>query len=120
MRDSFVYAINRDSILNQIVRADAEEIDLAREDVGGDGGARNFDHRAYFRGITKCRSRATQLLFAFGQDGERASQLTHAGKHREHDPHIADGAGPKDSAQLGFKDVDVFETKTNRAPAQER
>src|SRR6266446_8888037 len=120
MRDSLVYAIDRDGILNQIVRADAEEIDFAREDIGGESGARNFDHRAYFSGITKCRSRATQLFFAFGQDRERASQFTHTGNHREHDFYIANGTGPKDRTQLAFEDVYVFETKTDRAPAQER
>src|SRR5438309_9234441 len=120
MRDSLVYAIDRDGILNQIVRADAEEIDFAREDVGRESSAGNFDHRANFSGITECRSSATQLFFAFGQDGERAPQFTHTGNHWEHDFHVADGSGPKDSAQLGFEDVDVFKTKTDRAPAQER
>ena len=49
MRDPLVDPIHRDRVLDEIVRADAEEIDLAREPFGRDGRARNFDHRADFR-----------------------------------------------------------------------
>ena len=34
MRNALVHAIDRDGVLNQIVCADAEEIDFAREGIG--------------------------------------------------------------------------------------
>ena len=48
------------------------------------------------------------------------AQFVQAGDHREHDFYVADSAGAKNSAQLRFKDVDIFEAKADRAPAKER
>src|SRR5260370_16958069 len=120
MRDSVVYAIDGECILNQIVCADTEESHFAREDDGGDSRTGDLDHRANFSGIAKCRSGATQFFLAFVQDRHGAPQFIQTGNHREHDFHIAGRTGPKDRAQLGFKDVGVFEAKTDRAPSEER
>src|SRR5712691_6991556 len=120
MRDALVHAIDRERVLNQIVRADAEKIDFARENVGGDCRTGDLDHRARFSCIAECRSGATQFFLAFVQDRHRLPQFVQAGNHREHDFHIADRTGPKDCTQLSFKDVGVFETKTNGPPAEKR
>ena len=47
-------------------------------------------------------------------------QFLQTGNHREHNFHISDRARAQDRAQLCFKDVDVLQTETNGAPAEER
>ena len=79
-----VHAIDRDRVLNEVVRADAEKIDFARERIGGDGRARNFDHRADFACPRRMECRLTlHLLCAFVQHRERAPQLVQFPKSSE-------------------------------------
>ena len=49
MRDPLVQAIDRDRVLDEIVRADAEKIHFPRERFRAKGRARNLDHRAHIR-----------------------------------------------------------------------
>src|SRR6266851_6030127 len=101
---------------SQIVRADAEEINLARERVGRNRRARNFDHRADFHLATFF---LTNFVPAFVQDRFGVAQFLQTGNHREHDLHVADRTRAQDGAQLSFEDVDVLQTKTNGAPTEE-
>src|ERR1043166_9756245 len=117
MREPFVYAIDRDCVLNQIVRADAEEIHFARERGGLNGGARDLDHRAQFHAATFFRA---DFLFTFLEDFFGMTKLFETGNHREHGLPVADRARANDRAQLRFEDVDVLETKTNCPPAEKR
>src|SRR5438128_2757092 len=116
MRNAFVHAIDRDGVLNQVVRADAEEINLAREGVGRNRRARNFDHRADFHLATFFLA---NFVPAFVQDRFGVAQFLQTGNHREHDLHVADRTRAQDGAQLSFEDVDVLQTKTNGAPTEE-
>src|SRR5438876_9654825 len=116
MRDAFVHAIDRDGVLDQVVRADAEEINFTRERVGRNCRARNFDHRADFhpRGFF-----LANFAPAFVQDSFGVAQFFQPRNHREHDLYVADRARAQDRAQLSFEDVDVLQTKTNGAPTEE-
>ncbi len=87
----------------------------------GNSGARNFDHGANFHFLARCRSLRDAVLLCT-RPGPTARDAIHSR------PEIIGNmiftlptrAGPKDRAQLGFEDVDVLETKTDRAPAEER
>ena len=120
MRDSLVHPVHRDRILNEIVRADAEKIHLAREPVSRDGGARNLDHRADFCLMIESVAFALQVRLAFRQASQSPPQFLQPRDHREHDLHVPHGAGANDRAQLRFEDVGILETKTNGPLAQER
>ena len=120
VRDPFVHPIDRQGILNQIICADAEEIDFAREGVGRNGRARDFNHRAYFHFLVKGVPLATKLLCAFLHDSYRPSQFIKPGDHRKHDFDVTDRAGAKNGAQLCLKNVNVLEAKPDGTPTQER
>ena len=75
MRYLFVYPIHRERVLNEIVCADAEEIDFARQHIGRNGCAWNFDHRAHLSVLTILNAVATELFFALLQDFNRSAQL---------------------------------------------
>ena len=46
--DAFISAVHGDGVLDEVVGADAEEIDFAGEGIGHDGGGGDFDHAADF------------------------------------------------------------------------
>ena len=95
MRDSFVHPIDRNRVLDQVVRPDAEEIDLAREGIGRDRRARNLDHSADFHLATFFLA---NFVPAFVQDSFGVAQFFETGNHREHDFHVADRARAQDRA----------------------
>ena len=117
--DVLVEAIDGDGILDEVVGADAEEIDLAGEDVGGDGGAGDLDHGADFHLRVEGDALGAQLGAAFLEDHIGAAQLLDAGDHGIHEFDVAGGAGAEDGAELGLEDIDALEAETDGAPAEE-
>ena len=65
MRNPLIHSIDRQRVLNQIVRADAEELDLAREHIGRNRSARDFDHRADFDFLADVDLLRAQCFLAF-------------------------------------------------------
>ena len=76
MRDALVHPIDRDRVLNEIVRADAEKIDFARERVAPKWPRSEFrsSRRLHVFVERQCPRRFSSLC-AFLQHGERAAQL---------------------------------------------
>src|SRR6266496_6766073 len=97
---------------------DTEEIDVVRQYIRGNSGARDFDHRANFCFFADIDLRLMQFFFTLGEHGECAAQFIQAGYHREHDFDIPYSAGANNCTQLGFEDIDVLEAETDRAPAK--
>ena len=120
MCDSFIHAIDGNRILNEVVGADAEKIDFARKRVRGNGGARNFDHRADLHFFSNIDFGGADLIAAFVQNFLGVPQLLQAGNHWKHDFDVSNSASAKNGAQLHFEDVDVFQAKPNGAPAEKR
>ena len=59
------------------------------EDVGGDRGAGNLDHRADFHLLVEGDALGAQFGAAFLEDDVGSAQFLHAGDHRIHDLHVA-------------------------------
>ena len=118
--DLFVHSVDCERILDQIVGSDAEEIDLGCEDIGADGCAWDFNHRANLDLFVQRNARPAQLFMALSEDGLGTSQFLQTRDHGKHDFYVPDSAGTENSAQLRFKNVYVLETKTNSTPAKER
>ena len=78
MRDPLVRPVHGKGVLNQIVRPDAEEIDLAREPLRAHGRARDLDHRADFRFRVEAVALLVQLRFALMENREGAIQFLQA------------------------------------------
>ena len=118
MRDSLVHSIDRDRVLNQIVRADAEKIDFASQRVRAQCRARDLDHRADFRLVPKFQPVPLQLCLAFlaAPPPRAAIQFT---------PEIIGNmiftfpsrARAQDRAQLRLEDVADFRGKTGSRAA---
>src|SRR5512132_2385580 len=120
VRDLFVHPVDRKGVLDQIVCSNAEEIDLGCEDIGTNGGAWNFNHRANLTLFAQRNARPTQLFLALSEHGLGAAQFIQTRDHGKHDFYVPNSAGTENSAQLRFKNVYVLETKTNSTPAKER
>ena len=120
MGDAFIHPINRNRVLNQIIRPDAEKIDFPREHVRGNRRARNFDHGAGFHFFSDVDFGSAQFFLALIQDRHRLAQFFQPGNHWEHNFDVANSAGAENGAQLRFEDIDVLETKTDGAPAKKR
>src|ERR1700730_13900550 len=116
MRDALVHPVDCDCVLDQIVGSNAEEIDFVRKQIGRDCCAWNLNHYADFH-FRACAT--THFLATFFQNLPGAAQFFETGDHRKHDFHVADSACPNNRAKLRFENIDVLETKTNGAPAQE-
>jgi len=65
MRDALVQTINRERVLNKIVRADAKEIDFAREHIRRNGRARDLDHCTGFDFVADLDPGGAQFFPAF-------------------------------------------------------
>src|SRR4029077_13358992 len=102
------------------VRSDTEEIDLAREQIRHDGCGGHLNHHANLKFVVERMAFSAQLVPAFIDDLQAAPDLIEAGDHREHHLDVRPDARSQDGAQLGFENLEIFETKTNRSPAKKR
>ena len=100
--DFIVDAIDGERILNQIVGADGEKIQMGGEQVCAQGCGRNLDHAAY-------RHEGIEALIGSGQFGSRLNdQLQHLehllgiGQHGDHHPYGPIGGSSQDCPQLGI------------------
>ncbi len=119
MGDAFVEAIDSDGVLDEVVGADAEEIDFFGEDVSGDGGARNFDHGTDFHLGIERDAFGTEFGPTLFEEEIRVAEFIDARNHGVHHFDISMGTGAKDGTELGFKNIDVFEAEADGAPAEE-
>jgi len=119
MGDAFVEAIDSDGVLDEVVGTDAEEIDFFGEDVGGDGGAGDFDHGADFHFGIERDAFGAEFGPTLFEEEIGLAEFIDARNHGVHYFDISVGTGAKDGAELGFKNVDVFEAEANGAPPEE-
>jgi len=120
VRHALIHAIHRERILDQVVGADAEKIDFARQPFGAHGRARDFNHGADFGFRIELLTFAFQFRFALFEDGQGAAQFLEPRDHRKHDLHVPHRARPDDGSQLRFENVNPLERKADGAVTQER
>ena len=93
VRNALVHAIDRNSVLNQIVRADAEKIDVVGEGFRANRRAWNFDHGADLHFGIEWDASGSQFAFAFIHHLERTTQLGFSRNHRKHQFDVTELAG---------------------------
>ena len=98
-RHALVGAVHRQAVLNEIVRADGEEIDLARQQIGSVCRRRNLDHHAD-RHLRHDFAPAHELRARVGDHLPRLAHLLDARHERKHDPELPVTRGPQQRAQL--------------------
>jgi hypothetical protein len=81
-------AVDGGVVLQQVVRADAEEIELATERVHEVHRGRHLDHRAERRQPAR-RARAGEPRFLLGEDARDPAHMIEVRDHRDEDLHVA-------------------------------
>ena len=93
--DLLVTPVDRQRVLDQVVRADGEEVHPLGQKIGAQGGARHLDHRADLHLFVVGNAPFVQLPPGFIQHLEHGVQLAYPADHREHDPQLAKGRSPE-------------------------
>ncbi len=121
MRHALVAPVDRQRVLHEVVRADAEKLHLRRDQVRRQRGRRDFDHRADFDVGIEIRARGGQFRLALFQDRVGLVHLRRAADHRIHDPQPGIERGrPQQGPQLGLEQRRPVQAQADGAPPQER
>ena len=100
-RERLARAVDGERVLHEIVRAEAEELGLAREDVGHDRRGRDLDHHAERDVLRERLAARARLLAGPARGGAATSRISLAGgHHRDHDAHVAVRARAHHGAEL--------------------
>ena len=86
-RDARVRAVDRQQVLDQVVRADAEEVDLGREQVGDHGRARHLEVHAHGDVLVEVEPVCAQAGPGLLQQRQGDAQVRDPAHEREHDAH---------------------------------
>ena len=118
MRDALVAAVDGKRVLGQIVRSDAEEIALRRENPRRQRRRRHLDHDPDLEpGIE-----GTPLRLEFAahliDHRLRCPQLVQTPDHRQEQAHVAERAGAQDRPELGPEGAGILEGEADRATAE--
>jgi hypothetical protein len=95
-----VGAIRGDEILEEVVRADAEEIELAAQAIEQERSGRHLDHRAHGHGVVEWNAAARQALLLVGDHGPDPAHFVQRRHHRNHQLEAAERRGPGGGADL--------------------
>jgi hypothetical protein len=95
-----VAAVDGEGVLDQVVGADGEEIDLVREAVGHQGRGGHLDHDAERHVGIERHPLPAEIVADRFDHRLRPAQLGQTAHHRQHHPHLAMRAGAEDAAQL--------------------
>src|SRR5712691_4579050 len=119
MRNSWIVAVGRQQVLDEIVGADREEIDLRYEPWRERHGRWHLDHDPDRDIGVMLEAFLVQLGLRLGQKLARPAQLLEARYHREHDADVMARGGAQDRAELDFEDTRHLERNPDRAPSEE-
>ncbi len=105
--------------LNEIVRADAEEVRFLCEQIGGERRRRHFDHDAD-RNVGNRQAARAQRFRGPRHGAARRSQLVEAGNERKHDAQRAVRGGAQQGAQLRLEDLVERQAEADAAQSERR
>ena len=120
IRDFFVAAVDGQGVLDQVVRADAEEIHFLDEMVDHHHGRRNFDHHADRDLAIERHAAFLEIFHHVGQNHFRLPQFLQRRDQGKHDMHVSHGAGPQDGPQLRAKQRQIPQRQADAPQTQER
>jgi hypothetical protein len=109
-----MHAVHRECVLGQVVRADREEIDVARQRIGEHGRRGCLDHRA-----ESDREFAPNRRGAGVEFRSDVRNLARVGDHRQQDTALPGRFDPQDRAQLLPQQFRPMQARTD-APQSER
>ena len=110
-----VAAIDGQAVLDEIVGADGEKIDLLGQQIGDQSGRRSLNHDADRHLGIEGISLRLQLGCGLLQIAAAGTDFRHPGNQGEHDAHAAEGAGPQDRPQLDLQQPHLLQGKADAA-----
>ena len=120
MGDLRVAAVDREGVLDEIVRADAEEVHVRREERGDDSGGRGLDHDADLHVVGVLLALVGELDLGLLDELLHALDLADADDHRHHHCGLAVEASTQNGLDLREEEVMPVEADAQRAVAEER
>ena len=118
--DVLIRPIDRERILNEVVRSNREEVRLLREDVRDHRRRRNFDHDSDLEVRVVFDTFGVQLFSELADERPHLSQFLHAGDERKHDLQISDDRGAQQRAQLRAEHVAVLHAQAQSTKSEDR
>ena len=115
-----VAAVDGHGVLDEVVGADAEEIDLFGDGVGHDGCRGHFDHDAHGDALLVGQSVVFQRLGGFGDQPFGFDDLLDMGDEGQQDAYLSVVGGAQDRAQLGAEHLGFLQAVADGAQAQYR
>ena len=120
VRDLGVAAVDREGVLDEIVRADAEKVDVLCEQRGDDSGGRRLDHDADLHVVGVLLALVGELELRLLDEFQHALDLADADDHRDHHGCFAVETGAQDRLDLREEEVVPIEADAQRPVAEER
>ena len=112
-----VLTVTGQRVLGQIVRADAEEVDLLCQTVTVDGRGGRLDHNADLHILAVRDALVFQLAADLLAHALGLTDLPDGGDHREHNAQLAECGRAEQGAQLGLEDLGPGQADAQRAHA---
>jgi hypothetical protein len=101
--DAGVRPIYGQQVLDEVVGPDADELDLAGQEVGGEGSARDLEGQSRGKVVPEGLALSPQLGLGFIQELERQAKIGGTRGEGKHHPQRAVGARPEQGAYLDAK-----------------
>ena len=118
VRHGIVGAIDRERVLDQVVRPDRKKIQLADEIFQGQRRGRHLDHPADLYVPVVRDLVVVERFLRLPHGGERLFDLVRMGEHRNEQAYLPVAGGAQDRAELGQEHLRLGETEAYRAQAE--
>ena len=120
VRNLRVAAVNCQRVLNQVVRADTEEVDVFGKRGSHDCRRRSFNHDADLHAVGILFAFVNEFGFRVFDELFRGKEFLHVDDHREHNRGFTVNAGAENRLQLRHEQIFALQADTNCAVAEER
>ncbi len=120
MRHGIVGAVDRKHVLDQVVGADRQEVELAGKRGQRQRGGRDFDHTADRDSVVVGDAIVVEAALGFLEVMQRLVEFVRRGQHRDQDAHLAVVRCLQDCAQLAVKHLRLGQAQPDRAQSQRR
>ncbi len=120
VRHRVVGAVDRQRVLDQVVGAERQEVQLLHEHRQRQRRRRDLDHAADLDALVVGHALVVELLLRLLDEGERLLDFVRVRHHRQQDPHAAVLRGAQDGAQLREEHLRLGQAVADRAQAKRR
>src|SRR5210317_1458870 len=115
-----VAAIDRQTILDQIVGANREKIDFFSQQISNQNSRRGLNHDADFDIFIEDNTFRDQVLPYSLKELLTEADLCYTGDHREHNAKRSERRSPENRPQLNPEQVNLFERESDGTQAHRR